>query len=238
MKKDLPLLRTFVDGLDSSLGGGIPQGSVVLIAGTPGTMKSSLVFHILYHNASLGHKGLFVTLEQSADSLKEAMRRIGLRFIDESRLYVLDLAVLRASLHHAETTKDWIAILMGVIKEAVAGNGSDILALDSLEVMYALSNMENPRREMFQLFTALKELGLTTFLIAETPFGSNTLTEFGEDFLADGILQLRHVEVGETDVQLRIRIVKMRMMRHVHNYLALTHDGERFVATPVLGRKK
>jgi len=28
------------------------------------------------------------------------------------------------------------------------------------------------------------------------------------------------------------------MMRHVHNYLALTHDGERFVATPVLGRKK
>jgi len=98
--------------------------------------------------------------------------------------------------------------------------------------------MENPRREMFQLFTALKELGLTTFLIAETPFGSNTLTEFGEDFLADGIIQLRHVEVGETDVQLRIRIVKMRMMRHVHNYLALTHDGERFVATPVLGRKK
>ena len=238
MKTDLPLLKTHVEGLDSALGGGIPQGSVVLVAGTPGTMKSSLVFHIMYHNSNLGHKGLYVTFEESADSLRLAMRRMGLHFIEDSKLYVLDLGILRTSLKRAENTKDWIDILMRVVKEAVASSGYEILAIDSLEVMYGLANMERPRRELFQLFSALKELGLTTFLIAETPIGSNAFTEFGEDFLADRILHLRHVEVSETDVQLRIRIVKMRMMRHVHTSLALTHDGERFLATPILGRKK
>lgn len=238
MKTDLPILQTYVEGLDSALGGGIPQGSVILVAGTPGTMKSSLVFHIMYHNANIGHKGLYVTLEESADSLRLAMRRMGLHFIEDSKLYVLDLALLRTSLKRAESTKDWIDILMKVVKEAVATSNFEILAIDSLEVLYSLANMDNARRDLFQLFAALKELGLTTFLIAETPIGSSALTELGEDFLADGILHLRHVDVSETDVQLRIRIVKMRMMRHVHASLALTHDGERFLATPVLGRKK
>ncbi|MFQ5553017.1 MAG: RAD55 family ATPase, partial [Thermoplasmata archaeon] len=41
---------TFVEGFDQALGGGIPEGSVVLVCGTPGTMKTSLVFSVLYHN--------------------------------------------------------------------------------------------------------------------------------------------------------------------------------------------
>ena len=106
MKTDLPLLKTHVDGLDSALAGGIPQGSVVLVAGTPGTMKSSLAFHIMYYNANLGHKGLYVTVEESADSLRLAMRRMGLHFIEDSKLYVLDLGILRTSLKRAASTKD------------------------------------------------------------------------------------------------------------------------------------
>jgi KaiC/GvpD/RAD55 family RecA-like ATPase len=91
---------------------------------------------------------------------------------------------------------------------------------------------------MFHFLTSLKELGLTTFLITETPFGSNRLAQWGEDFLADGILHLRQVEVGETDVQLRLRCVKMRWMNHDHNALALHHDGEKFFVSHVISKKK
>lgn len=238
MARDLPLLSTHVGGLDEALGGGVPEGSIVLVAGTPGTMKSSFVYNVLFHGANEGRKALYITLEQSADSLRLAMERFGFPPIEEARLYVLDLGILRASLKKAEATKDWVGIIVDIVKEAVTANGYKVLALDSLEALYALANFEVPRRDLFQLFTSLRELGLTTFLIAETPFGSERLTQYGEDFLADGILHLRHVEVGETDVQLRLRCVKMRMMDHVHNSLALTHVDGGFLVTHILARKK
>ncbi len=238
MERDLPILSTHVGGLDEALGGGVPEGSIVLVAGTPGTMKTSLVYNVLYHNANEGRKGLYVTLEQSGESLRLAMGRFGFPPIEEARLYVLDLGILRASLKRAEATKDWVAIVVDIVKEAVTANGYKLLALDSMEALYALADFKVPRRELFQLYTALRELGLTAFLITETQFGSERLTQYGEDFLADGILHLRHVEVGETDVQLRLRCVKMRMMEHVHTSLALTHGEGGFLVTHVLARKK
>ncbi len=238
MERDLPILPTHVGGLDQALGGGIPEGSIVLVAGPPGTMKTSLIYNIMYHNAGNGRRGLYITLEQTAESLRHAMERFGFDPIEEAELYVLDLGVLRTSLKRAEATKDWIGILVDIVKEAVAANQYKVLALDSMEALYALADFGAPRRDLFQLFAALRELGLTTFLVAETPIGSQRLTQYGEDFLADGILHLRHVEVGETDVQLRLRCVKMRMMDHVHNSLALTYGGGRFVVTHILARKK
>ncbi len=91
---------------------------------------------------------------------------------------------------------------------------------------------------MFHFLGSLKELGLTTFLISETPFGSTRLAQWGEDFLADGILHLRQVEVGETEVQLRLRCIKMRWMNHDHDALALNHDGQKFFVTHVISKKK
>src|SRR3989442_2742394 len=238
MEHDLPVISTHVAGLDEALGGGVPQGSLVLVAGTPGTMKSSMIYNIMYHNAKAGRRGLYITLEQTTESLKQAMERMGDRAIDEGRLYVLDLGVLRTSLKKAEGTKDWVGILVDIVREAVSANGYQILAVDSMEALYALANFEVPRRELFQMYASLRELGLTTFLVTETPIGSSKLTQYGEDFLADGIIHLRHVEVGGTDVQLRLRCVEMRMMNHGHNSLALTHGQDGLAVTHILARKK
>ena len=48
-----PRYRTHVHGLDENIGGGIPEGSVVLLSGTAGTMKSSLAYYMLYTNARM-----------------------------------------------------------------------------------------------------------------------------------------------------------------------------------------
>src|SRR2546430_1134709 len=46
------LVKTHIRGFDDDvLRGGIPQGHVVLIRGASGTMKSSLAYYVLYHNA-------------------------------------------------------------------------------------------------------------------------------------------------------------------------------------------
>lgn len=239
MVNEPALLRTYIDGLDRALGGGIPLGSTILVAGTPGTMKTSLVLWIMHENARAnGTKSLYISLEQSADSLRAGAERMGMQDLKESQVYLLDLAQLRRGMERSEASKDWVTILLELIKEAVNSTGYRLLALDSLEALYALTEMRNPRREMFHFLTALKEFDLTTFAIAETAFGESRLAKWGEDFLADGILQLRQVEVGETDVQLRLRCVKMRWMDHDHNALALNHDGERFFVTHVISKKK
>src|SRR5436309_1625847 len=47
-----PLVKTHIRGFDDDvLRGGIPQGHVVLVRGASGTMKSSLAYYVLYHNA-------------------------------------------------------------------------------------------------------------------------------------------------------------------------------------------
>ncbi len=234
----LSLLPTFVDGLDKALGGGIPRGSVVLVAGNPGTMKTSLVFNILYHNARQGSRALYVTLEQSAESLKIAMKRFGLGNFKDHQVYILDIGKLRLELSKKEVTRDWIEILLGIIKEAVVTNAYDLLALDSLDALYSLMGLQNPRRELFHLFGSLKDLGLTTFLISEIPYGSRKITQYGEDFLADGILHLKHVELIDGDVQLRLRCTKMRMVKNHPNYLTLVHDSNGFFVTSVQQRQK
>ncbi|MFO7618985.1 MAG: RAD55 family ATPase [Thermoplasmata archaeon] len=62
-------IKTYVKGLDEVMQGGIPEGSVILIAGKPGTMKSSFAFNILYHNANKEDmSGVYVTLEQGREA--------------------------------------------------------------------------------------------------------------------------------------------------------------------------
>ena len=48
------LIKTYIKGFDDKLGGGIPEGSVVLLVGEPGTMKSSVAFNVLFYNAIEG----------------------------------------------------------------------------------------------------------------------------------------------------------------------------------------
>lgn len=239
MEPELPVFHSYVEGLDRVLGGGIPKGSTILVAGTPGTMKTSLILWMMHENARMhGTRSLYVSLEQPAESLRAGAARMGMAQLDEAHVYILDLGQLRHGMERSEASKDWITILLEIIKEAVTSSHYEVLTLDSLEALYALTEMKNPRREMFHFLTGLKELDLTTFIITETPFGAQRLAQWGEDFLADGILQLRQVEVGETEVQLRLRCVKMRWMNHDHSALALNHDGERFFVTHILSKKK
>lgn len=228
---------THVRGLDELLGGGIPEGNLVLVTGTPGARKTSLVFHMLHHNALEGRRGLFISLEQGERELQSAMTKLGLDGVDEDMLYVLDAARLRVELDDVETETDWMEIIRRIIQESVEINGRELLAIDPLDVLYSVGSLRNPRRELFHFFNFLRELDQTAFLITELPVGNAGLARFGEDFLADGVILLRHFDVGETEVQLRLRCVKMRRTAHEEGYYALGRDPSGFYVTNIIARK-
>jgi len=225
-------LKTHVEGFDEALGGGIPRGSIVLVAGTPGTMKTALTFSILYENVKAGSKALYISLEESQEDLCAAMTNLGMTGLDDMELYVLDIAKIRLEHKDEELSKNWLDVLRKYIDQRVRMNGFDLVAIDSLAALYSLSHMDNPRRELFHFFGFLKSLQATCFLISEVASGaSGRLSAFDEEFLTDGILVLRHFEKGETDVQLRLRCVKMRRAQHEHGYYALIRNNGRFQIT-------
>ena len=78
-------LPSGVDEFDRVLGGGIVEGSVVLIGGDPGIGKSTLLLQSLAH-LSLSRDVLYVTGEESAAQVALRARRLG---VDADRLPLL-----------------------------------------------------------------------------------------------------------------------------------------------------
>ena len=126
-------IPTYVEGLDKALGGGIPEGNAVLVSGSPGTMKSTLVYSILHKNAQRGIPGLFVTLEEPSAALREKMSRLGMAPLSDDKLYLMDLTHLRVALREKELGRDWTKILEMLFTEARNASGYRLFALDSLE---------------------------------------------------------------------------------------------------------
>jgi DNA repair protein RadA/Sms len=71
-------LSTGLSGVDRVLGGGLVNGSVVLIAGEPGIGKSTLLLHVLANLAAAGHDCLLASGEESRAQVAGRARRLGL----------------------------------------------------------------------------------------------------------------------------------------------------------------
>ncbi|MGQ9582838.1 MAG: RAD55 family ATPase [Thermoplasmatota archaeon] len=232
-------VRTFIKGLDEQMEGGIPEGHVVLLCGTPGTMKSTLAWSVLWNNARHASKrSLYLSLEQSERSLLSQMERLGMGLAGcKERMTVLDLGTIRAEMAKAEIESDrenWARIVKGLVGETKERTGLDILALDSLDAYELLFERQITRNEMFAFFEWLRQLGTTVLLISEMSQDSNRYSKFDEGFLADGIVHLKLAEVSDIDVQRRIRVVKMRGTRHAPGFFSLLIDGGQFAITKAI----
>jgi KaiC/GvpD/RAD55 family RecA-like ATPase len=223
-------IKTYIDGFDEIMGGGIPEGHVVIICGTPGTMKTSVTYSIMYENAKQENlKGLYISLEESYEGLKGAMLDI-----DQLPVFMIDVGKIRRAHQEEELNKGWLDILIKYIQKRVEADDFDIIVIDSLAALYSLSPLKNPRAELFHFVRFLKELDSTVFLISEISHGSENLVAHDEDFLVDGIIHLKMHEVGEGDIQLRINCIKMRRTKHQRGWNRLIHTGKKFTVTPVI----
>ena len=224
-----PRYRTHVHGLDENIGGGFPDGSIVLLSGTAGVMKSSLAYYILYANAMLESvPGLYVSLEQSRDSLMRQMRGLGFDGKLKANLDILDLGELRMKTEGA----NWLDTFKFAIEETRKRMHYDLLVIDSLGALSLISQFQRPREDIFRMYEWLRSLNITTILISEMPVG-NFQYYGGEetDFLSDGIIHLKTVDVGETDVQRRLRCVKLRETDHSSSYYSFYYKDASFFIT-------
>lgn len=220
-------VRTFIHGFDEKLGGGIPVGSVVLLAGEPGTMKSTIAFSILYQNALHdGRTGTYISLEQGRESLTRHLQGMSLSPKDvEAKVSIVDLGMIRRTLDGL-AQRTWMDIFKMYASNLKRTLQYELLVVDSLPVLEVMAHREASREELFQLFEWLRDLKVTTFLIAEMKPGSEDFGRNGEEFLSDGIIHVKMERVADGNLQRRIRCVKMRGTNHSPNEFALIlQDG-------------
>ena len=228
-------IRTFIHGFDEKLGGGIPPGSVVLLAGEPGTMKSTIAFNVLYQNALReGRTGTYISLEQGRESLTRHLVSMSLSPKDvENKVSIVDLGMIRRNLD-GMAQKTWIDIFKMYASNLKRSLNYDLLVVDSLPVLEVMSRFEHPREDLFQLFEWLRDLKATTILISEMKPGSEDFGKDGEEFLSDGIIHLKMERVDDANIQRRIRCVKMRGTNHSPNYYTLIFQNGILQATRIL----
>lgn len=107
-------IRTGMDEFDRVLGGGIVNGSLVLLGGDPGIGKSTILLQICRNLTMDGHKVLYVSGEESLQQIKMRAERLG-EFKRDMYL-------------HCETDLDDIEAAIGKVQP-------EIMVVDSVQTM-------------------------------------------------------------------------------------------------------
>lgn len=209
------MFRDTIKGLDRILDGGVPKGSIVLVTGAEGTLKSSLVSSMISRYLENNNEsGLYITLEQTKESHMKNMENLGLTM--NNALHMFDYSDMRAEWKDNEP--DMIKVTEEIIDfYRYERENLTVFALDSLNALCSLSNDANLRRSLYYFFSNLRDKGLTSFLIMETPPSGTSVLAYdngrSEHFLADSVIELGFIEAGE-DVKRYIQVRKMRGVNH------------------------
>ena len=101
-------MSTSISEFDRVLGGGIVQGSLVLIAGDPGIGKSTILLQTSGQLCDGGKKVLYVSAEESASQIKLRAERLGVR---SDNLYIYPQTNFELIKKHIEEMKPDLVIV-------------------------------------------------------------------------------------------------------------------------------
>jgi len=204
-------LSTGVPGLDALIGGGVPEGDSLLLAGPSGSGKSSLGTHFIAEGLRQGEPGIIAVFEEIPAEYVQRAATFGFDFETPQKDGTLEILYLRPlDLSVDETVHE--------IVRSVRKLGCKRLVIDSLvgfELALAPGFRTDFRESLYRMIAALTRLGVTivsTVEVAED-FTSLNLSNFTVSFLADDIIRFRYVSINGR-LRKMLLVVKMRRSGH------------------------
>jgi circadian clock protein KaiC len=208
-------LPSGVPGLDAMMGGGIPAGDAVMLAGPAGTGKTTFATQFAAAVLERGEAGVIVVFEEYPD---EYLERIGKRDVDlaasvrAGRLKVLYLRPLDLSVDET----------LWEILESVRTVDATWVVIDSLsgfEIALAPTFRADFRESLYRLVGALTATGITVVMTAEVLQGQADVRFTSEkvSFITDDIVAQRYVEI-DGELRTVVSVVKMRGSRHSREF--------------------
>jgi KaiC/GvpD/RAD55 family RecA-like ATPase len=208
--------------LDSFLSGGFPRGSLILISGNPGTGKTTLTASFLYGGSQGGENGIYASFSESKQSFYENMASMGLDFESlEKKGHFRFLEVFSA-------TKQGMGEIAKYILEEIKQFKTKRLVIDSYSVMAQALGSQYEGRQLLHTFFSriMRNMGCTTLVIGEQPTGEYRIGDTAEEFVADGVLNLKLTIPRELEIR------KMRGTRlKTRNVLYTLDNGFNVVTT-------
>ena len=141
---------TGIGELDRVLGGGIVQGSLVLVGGDPGIGKSTLLLQMCYYLSDAGNKVLYISGEESLRQIKLRAERIG---------------------GCNDNLKTFCETNLDIIEEVLKKEMPQVVIIDSIQTMYreeisaAPGSVSQVRESTSILMQLAKGLNITIFIV-------------------------------------------------------------------------
>ncbi len=217
-------LSTGVPGLDQALGGGLPEYSFNLIAGAPGTGKTTLSHQIMFANATDDRPALYFTV-LGEPALKMLRYQQQMSFFDPARV---DRVIHFVNLSQEVLNRDLGKVLESIERE-VREIDPGIVVVDSFRTVVRTTAGAQAGEMELQDFVQRLSLLLsgwqaTTFLVGE--YLESEARDNPVFTVADGILWLYQSVERNSSVR-KLQVVKMRgqaPMPGLHTF-RITDDG-------------
>lgn len=221
-----------IPALDELLGGGIPEGDSLLIAGSSGTGKSLLATQFIAAGLREGQPGIVAVFEERPEEYAARANAFGLdlsSYIDSGQLKVIYLRPLDLSVDET----------MHEILDAIRKMDAKRLVIDSLagfEMALAPGFRADFRESLYRMIYSLTGAGVTILstLEMEESFTRLMFSNFAISFLTDDIIRLRYAEI-EGRLHKIIMVLKMRGGDHSKDIREYAIDstgvviGKRFI---------
>jgi circadian clock protein KaiC len=212
-----------VKELDDMLGGGVPAGYSVLVAGPSGSGKSVLASEFISEGARRDEPGIIAVFEKRPNEYSHdspSGQRFD-QFVREGKVGILQTRPLDLSIDE----------MLNEVIDAVHRFKARRLVIDSLsgfELALAPTFREDFRESLYRMVTVLTGMGITMMMTAEVEDGYTDLrfSPHGTAFLTDAIIMQRYIALRG---QLRriMGVVKVRGSEHSKDLRAfeITRDG-------------
>jgi circadian clock protein KaiC len=206
MEDKLLRICSGINGLDDMIEGGFPFPSVILVAGSAGTGKTTFAQKFLFHGAKRGEKGLFfTTLSEPTQWMLRFSSKFG--FIEPS---YFGNEIIYHDLGHLIRRKS-SEELIKAIDHKIADVMPQRIVIDPITVVGTMLK-DRYRTFLFNLVNRLKNWQATTLLTGEVKPGEMYPSEVA--YAVDGVILL--VLSEEMDARRKyIEVLKMRGTDHL-----------------------
>lgn len=198
-------LKMGVPQLDEMLGGGLPTGYSLLVAGPSGSGKSILAATFLAEGARNGETGVIAVFEQRPNHSQNATLA---DLIKSGQVALVDSRAPDLSIDEI------VHLLLGEVARLKATR----VVIDSLsgfELALAPTFREDFRESLSRMVTALTSVGVSVLMTSELEdrYTDLRFSPYGTAFLTDAIIVQRYIEVQSRLLRI-MAVVKIRASAH------------------------
>ncbi|MCF7532206.1 ATPase domain-containing protein [Pseudomonas petrae] len=198
-------LKMGVPHLDDMLGGGLPQGYSLLVAGPSGSGKSMLAAAFLEEGARNGETGVIAVFEQRPNHLRNAALT---RLVQMDKVGVVDRRVPDLSIDE---------IVQQLLSEIRRLDATRVVidSLSGFELAVAPAFREDFRESLSRMVNALTSTGVSVLMTSELEdrYTDLRFSPYGTAFLTDAIIVQRYIEL-DSRLQRIMAVVKVRASAH------------------------